>query len=157
MSEKGVRRFLDRAAALGISDLEVRTLDDSAHTAAQAAEAVGTEVDAIVKSLLLLVGGAPTLALVSGGHRVDTVALAADLAADVTMADAKTVRQHAGYSIGGVPPFAHPEPLPTLLDETLLRFDTVWAAAGSAHAVFPIGVDRLRTISDGRVVALAER
>jgi len=157
VSEKGTRRFLERAAELGVDDLDVRILDDSAHTAAQAAAAVGTEVDAIVKSLLLLVGDSPMLALVSGGHRLDTAGLATTVGADVALADARTVRELAGYSIGGVPPFAHPAPLPTLFDETLLRFDTVWAAAGSAHAVFPISVDRLRAITGARVVALAER
>jgi prolyl-tRNA editing enzyme YbaK/EbsC (Cys-tRNA(Pro) deacylase) len=66
------------------------------------------------------------------------------------MADAAFVRQHTGYAIGGVPPFGHPEALETLVDEDLLAFNEVWAAAGTPNTVFPISPDRLLAITNGK-------
>jgi prolyl-tRNA editing enzyme YbaK/EbsC (Cys-tRNA(Pro) deacylase) len=65
------------------------------------------------------------------------------------------VLQHTGFEVGGVPPVGHSPPLRTLIDRTLRRFDTVWAAAGNAHAVFPIAYEQLVTITQGEVTDLA--
>jgi prolyl-tRNA editing enzyme YbaK/EbsC (Cys-tRNA(Pro) deacylase) len=122
--------------------IESREMDDTTHTAQDAANAIGCDVAAIVKSLLFVVGAGeteyPVLVLASGPRRVDTELLAALLGRPVRMADAKTVKRVTGSSIGGVPPFGHPEPIPTVFDEGLLALDEVWAAAASAHSVFPI-------------------
>jgi len=75
------------------------------------------------------------------------------------MADADEVRDAAGYAIGGVPPFCHHgdgEDPPTYLDATLTEFDTVWAAAGTPEAVFPISPDELRECADATVLDVAE-
>lgn len=138
-------------------ELEPRELDDSTHTAQEAAAAVGAPVGAIVKSLLFLVEDEPLLVLASGANRVDAALLSNQLGGTVTMADARTVKQHTGSSIGGVPPFAHPAALRTVMDEDLLAFDPVWAAAASANAVFAIAPERLAEISNATVLRVCLR
>ena len=126
-------------------DAEIVVLEDSARTAAEAAAAVGVEQGAIVKSLVFrAVGdGEPVLVLVSGDNRCDERLLG------VERADAAVVRTVTGYAIGGVPPIGHPAPLQTIIDEQLGRFETVWAAAGTPHAVFPIAYDELLRVTGG--------
>jgi prolyl-tRNA editing enzyme YbaK/EbsC (Cys-tRNA(Pro) deacylase) len=127
-------------------DVEVVVLEDSARTAAEAAQAVGVEVGAIVKSLVFRDGdGEPVLVLVSGDNRCDEALLG------VTRADAAGVREVTGYAIGGVPPVGHPAPLRTVVDERLGRFETVWAAAGTPHAVFPVSFDDLVRLTRGEI------
>ena len=70
--------------------------------------------------------------------------------------DAGYVREVTGYAIGGIPPVGHPDPVRTLMDEDLLRFETVWAAAGHPHAVFPIAPAALARAAGARVLRLAE-
>jgi prolyl-tRNA editing enzyme YbaK/EbsC (Cys-tRNA(Pro) deacylase) len=127
-------------------DAQVVILEDSARTAAEAAAAVGVEQGAIVKSLVFRsAGGEPVLVLVSGDNRCDEALL------EVTRADAAAVREATGYAIGGVPPVGHPAPLHTVIDPQLGRFETVWAAAGTPHAVFPISYDELVRVTGGEV------
>jgi prolyl-tRNA editing enzyme YbaK/EbsC (Cys-tRNA(Pro) deacylase) len=129
-------------------DVEVVVLEDSARTAAEAAAAVGVEQGAIVKSLVFHSAhppDEPVLVLVSGDNRCDEALL------EVTRADAGAVRSITGYAIGGVPPIGHPQRLRTVVDEQLGRFETVWAAAGTPHAVFPIAFDALVCLTDGEV------
>ena len=117
-------------------------LPDSARTAPEAAAAVGSEVGAIVKSLVFRCGDEAVLALVSGANRADEARLEEEFGAPVARADADFVRAATGFSIGGVPPLGHPAPLRTLVDEDLLGYEVVWAAAGTPHAVFPIAPAR---------------
>jgi Cys-tRNA(Pro) deacylase len=146
-----VERFTDAAAALGFV-AEVLTMDQSTHTAAEAAAAIGCEVGAIVKSLVLLGDGEPMIALVSGTNRVDTALLGRELGLTIAMSDAKTVKEATGYSIGGVPPFGHVRTLRTVIDVDLVRYERVWAAAGSATAVFGIDPDSLIELTAGEIV-----
>ena len=106
-------------------------------TAADAAAAVGCDVGAICKSLVFRVGDEPLLVIASGANRVDEERFGA------VKADAAFVREQTGFAIGGVPPYGHPRPLRTVLDEDLLGYETVWAAAGTPTAVFPIAPDEL--------------
>ncbi len=116
-------------------DVEVRELAHSTRTAAEAAAAVGVEVGQIVKSLVFTgAGGEPFLVLCAGDRRVDTERLTEG----ARPAKADEVRTATGFAIGGVPPLGHESPLHTVVDESLLRFDTVWCAAGTPHAVFPV-------------------
>lgn len=149
-----VERFTAAARALGLP-VVVRTMGQSTHTAVEAAGAVGCEVGAIVKSLLFLADGAPLLVLASGPNRVDTAVLGRLLGAQVAMSDAKGVKSATGYSIGGVPPFGHPERLRTIIDADLLRYEVVWAAAGSATAVFSIEPDALIEFTAGEVAPVS--
>ncbi|MBX3196000.1 MAG: YbaK/EbsC family protein [Microbacteriaceae bacterium] len=154
MSAPAVQRFLDAVAGLGLHP-EIREFDESTHTAAEAAAAIGCEVAAIVKSLVFEADGAPLLVLASGPNRVDTGALGSRLGASIGKADAATVKQATGYSIGGVPPLGHPTPLRTILDETLLDLPVVWAAAGSPTAVFAIEPAELVRLSGAEVLPVA--
>jgi prolyl-tRNA editing enzyme YbaK/EbsC (Cys-tRNA(Pro) deacylase) len=141
-----VRQALRDAGATG----EVRVLDDSARTAAEAAAALGVGIGQITNSLVFAADGAPLLVLTSGRHRVDTAKVAALVGVGkVGRADADFVRQHAGVAIGGVAPVGHPEPLRTLVDTALADYDVVWAAAGHPHAVFPTSFDELLRIPGG--------
>lgn len=141
---RGVARFLEATTGL---DLQVREMSDSTHTAQEAADAVGAPVAAIVKSLVFIASGQPLLVLVSGPNRVNQEALGQRLGVVLEKADADAVKQATGYSIGGVPPFGHPNPLRCVMDEDFFNLDQVWAAAGSAQAVFPITPQRLQELS----------
>ena len=128
----------------------------STRTAQEAADAIGTSVGQIVKSLVFLAGGAPVLALVSGSNRLDTERLAALSGAVIGKADADSVRQATGYAIGGVPPTGFPRPIPTFVDRDLLQYDVVWAAAGTPRHVFPITPADLQRLTGGNVVDLKQ-
>jgi prolyl-tRNA editing enzyme YbaK/EbsC (Cys-tRNA(Pro) deacylase) len=117
--------------------IDVRTLDDSARTAAMAAAALEVEVGQIVKSLVFLRGDEPVLVLCAGDRRVDAARLG------LVPAPADRVRSVTGFSIGGVPPLGHDVELPTTIDESLRRFEVVWAAAGTPHDVFAVGTEEL--------------
>jgi prolyl-tRNA editing enzyme YbaK/EbsC (Cys-tRNA(Pro) deacylase) len=147
----GTDRFRAAVAPLGLRP-EIREFDESTHTAAEAAAAIGCPVEAIVKSLVFEAGGAPLLVLVSGPNRVDTAALGARLGMTIGKADAAVVKSATGYSIGGVPPLGFPSPLRTVIDEDLLELDVVWAAAGSATSVFPIGPADLARLARAEIL-----
>ncbi len=154
MTDARAAAFRQRLAERGI-DIEPREMDESTHTAQQAADALGCSVAAIVKSLVFVSDGEPLLVLASGPNRVDTTLLSALLGAPVTMADAKRVKLATGSSIGGVPPLGHPEPLRTVMDETLLELPVVWAAAASATSVFPIEPHRLAELTAATVARVS--
>ena len=93
----------------------------------------------------------------SGGHRVDTSRLSGVLSgATITKANAADVRSATGFAIGGVAPVGHPEPLRTIVDVALSRFDEVWAAAGHPHYVFPTTYDELLRITGGEAAEVGE-
>jgi prolyl-tRNA editing enzyme YbaK/EbsC (Cys-tRNA(Pro) deacylase) len=141
-----VRSALDAAGATG----EIRTLDDTARTAAAAAAQLGVPVAAIANSLVFAADGDPLLVLASGGQRVDTDAVAALVGAtSVDRATPELVRSATGFAIGGVAPVGHPDPIRTLVDEALQEHPVVWAAAGHPHCVFPTTYDELVQITGG--------
>jgi prolyl-tRNA editing enzyme YbaK/EbsC (Cys-tRNA(Pro) deacylase) len=114
-------------------------------TAQDAAAAIGCAVGQIVKSLVFLRGDEPVLVLCSGANTVDAERLG------LAKADADVVRRATGFAIGGVPPYGHPAPLQTLVDEDLLAYDEVWAAAGTPSSVFPLTPAQLVERSGGVV------
>ncbi|GGP90719.1 prolyl-tRNA editing enzyme YbaK/EbsC (Cys-tRNA(Pro) deacylase) [Actinomadura coerulea] len=125
-------------------------LPDSARTAQAAAEQLGCEVGAIANSLVFDADGSPLLVMTSGAHRVDTVKVAALVgAAKVRRASPEFVREATGQPIGGVAPVGHPEPIRTLVDVWLDRYDKVWAAGGHPHTVFPTSYGELLRITGG--------
>jgi prolyl-tRNA editing enzyme YbaK/EbsC (Cys-tRNA(Pro) deacylase) len=132
------RRVQERLAGAGL-EVEVRELADSTRTAQEAASAVGAEIGQIVKSLVFVDGDGPLLCLCAGDRRVDPT----KLGDDVRQARGDEVREATGFSIGGVPPLGHDRPLRTVVDESLRRFDTVWCAGGTPHAVFPVETEAL--------------
>jgi len=131
-------RFQTKLAELGL-DAEVRELADSTRTAQEAADAVGVEVGQIVKSLVFVDRETPVLCLCAGDRRVDL----GKLGAGVRQAKGAEVREATGFAIGGVPPVGHDRPLRTVVDASLRRFETVWCAGGTPHAVFPVATQAL--------------
>jgi prolyl-tRNA editing enzyme YbaK/EbsC (Cys-tRNA(Pro) deacylase) len=150
-----VHRVVRALAASGL-EVEVRSFPAGTRTARDAAAAVGVEVGQIVKSLVFARPGSgrPLLALVSGANQADEALLGAAVGEPVGRADADAVRAATGFSIGGVPPVGHLEPLETLVDADLLRYAVVWAAAGTPTDVFPIAPDDLVRVTGGRVLEL---
>jgi prolyl-tRNA editing enzyme YbaK/EbsC (Cys-tRNA(Pro) deacylase) len=130
---------------------------ESTRTAEEAARAIGTTVERIVKSLVFMAGDEPVLTLVSGSNRVDLSRLSTILGAPVRRADAAEVRTVTGFAIGGVAPLGHTTALPVLLDADLLLFDRVYAAAGTPNAVFPIEPATLQQITGARILDLKEQ
>jgi len=136
-------KVADRLRGRGL-DIEVLELADSTRTAAEAAAAVDADVGQIVKSLVFTREGAdPFLVLCAGDRRVDT-----QLFDGARAARADEVRAATGFAIGGVPPLGHDRPLRTVVDESLRRFDTVWCAAGTPHAVFSVPTETLISAID---------
>ncbi|MFY0405829.1 YbaK/EbsC family protein [Solicola sp. PLA-1-18] len=147
-----VRIVAEALASLGATG-SVTVLPDSARTAAEAAVALGTEVGAIVNSLVFDAGGTCVLVLTSGAHRVDTDHVAATLGlTSLGRATPDFVREHTGQAIGGVSPVGHPSPVATYVDRWLGRHETVWAAAGHPYAVFPTTFDELVELTGGTPV-----
>ncbi|WP_395639007.1 YbaK/EbsC family protein [Pseudolysinimonas sp.] len=157
MSEpRSVENVRDVLARLGVSGVDrITHIPDGARTAAEAAAAVGVEVGAIANSLVFVADGVPLLVMTSGGHRVDTTALAARIGVGVIeRATPEIVRAATGQVIGGVAPVGHPAPLRTVVDPVLDTFDEIWAAAGHSHAVFPLTFAELVRITGGTIVAV---
>jgi prolyl-tRNA editing enzyme YbaK/EbsC (Cys-tRNA(Pro) deacylase) len=127
------QRLQERLHELGL-DVEIRELSDSTRTAQEAADAVGADVGQIVKSLVFVDDDGPVLCLCAGDRRVDTAALGEG----VRQARGDEVRDATGFAIGGVPPLGHDRPVRTVVDSSLRRFETVWCAGGTPHAVFPV-------------------
>ncbi|SRR5579875_451712 len=148
-----VQEALRRLGAAG----QVRELPSSTRTATEAAAAVSTSVAQIAKSLVFLAGDQPVLAIASGANRVDLDRLGACLGSPVSTVDAKAVKQLTGYAAGGVPPVAHNRPLTTVIDADLERYEMLWAAAGTPHAVFPTTPAELVRLTGGLVAEIAER
>lgn len=148
-----VRAVVAAARERGLA-VEPRSFPAGTKTAADAAAAVGVDVGQIVKSLVFLVDGVPTMALVAGHHRLDEAKLAAAAGGTaVERADGDRVRAATGFPIGGVPPLGHD--LPVYVDEDLLRYDEVWAAAGTWTDVFPVVPGDLVRVTGGTVCPLS--
>ena len=154
LAHPAVRRVQAALAEAG-SQAQVIALSDTARSAEDAAQSIGTPLGSIVKSLVFTVGGTPVMALVAGDRRCDTGALAAALGREGTVrrADADAVRAATGFAIGGVAPVAHETPLPVAIDRSLGRFEAVYAAAGHPHCVFATTLDELERLTGGTVTA----
>jgi prolyl-tRNA editing enzyme YbaK/EbsC (Cys-tRNA(Pro) deacylase) len=133
-------RVVDVAEELGL-DIELRVMDQSTRTAEDAARACGCDVGQIVKSLVFenADGNALILLLVSGRHNADFDYISGRYGLNLVRCDGRRVRDETGFAIGGVAPIGHINPIATYLDETLLSYEKVWAAAGRPDSVF--GVD----------------
>ncbi|HMO96381.1 MAG TPA: YbaK/EbsC family protein, partial [Tepidiformaceae bacterium] len=137
----------------------VTTFDASTHTAQEAADAVGCELGQIVKTLFFMAEGRPTMVLAAGDRQVDTALLAPILGVGrkrLKMGSPAEVLEHSGYAVGGVSPVGWPEPADTLVDDSLRRFDAVWAAAGAPNAVFPARLDALVAAVNGQWAAIVK-
>ncbi len=133
-------------------DLQVVELPDSTRTAPEAAAAIGCTVDQIVKSLIFRTkSGNPLLITASGSNRVNEKRIREIIGEKIARADADFVREVTGYPIGGVPPFAHNQHIETIIDEDLLNYTEIWAAAGTPNAVFRLTPPQLVLITSGQI------
>jgi len=149
------RRVQDALDGLGLSQ-RVKEMKQTTRSAQDVARAVGCEVGQIAKSLVFKGAASQRAILVitSGANRVNEASLAEISGETVLKADAEFVRTQAGYAIGGVPPVGHPQPLTVFIDEDLLNYPLIWAAAGTPQAVFHLTPQELLRITGGRVVCV---
>ena len=152
LENDAVRRVRAILADNGYGD-RVQELSDTARSARDAADALGVELGAIVKTLAFVVGRTPVMALVSGDNRCreENLPRALNLEGEVRRLDADTVKLVTGFSIGGVSPVGGKKMLPTVIDRSLKRFEIVYAAAGHPHCVFPASVTELKRLTRGIV------
>jgi prolyl-tRNA editing enzyme YbaK/EbsC (Cys-tRNA(Pro) deacylase) len=161
MDDPAIQSVVEAAARKGVT-LEVTVFDESTHTAAEAAAAVGAEIGQIVKSLVFVApreGAAPEpiLCLVAGSNRVDLARLAAVTGErDIRRATAREARELTGFSIGGIPPIGHDRAIRAVMDPDLGQFPVVWAAAGRPTAVFPVTPASLQVLANAEVAPIAE-
>ncbi len=137
---------------------EVRELPGSTRTAQEAADSIGCDVAQIAKSLVFREkeSGQPVLVIASGSNRVDLAKIGSVTGLKLVKADGGYVKERVGYAIGGIPPAGHNEPLETLLDIDLMKYEVIWAAAGTPFAVFQLKPADLQPMTNGRWVDLSE-
>lgn len=135
---------------------QVVEMQQTTRSAQEAADVVGCQVGQIAKSLIFKSKqtNQPILVIASGPNRVNEKKISHLISEPLGKADADFVREHTGFAIGGVPPLGHPRALRTFIDEDLLRFDTIWAAAGTPNAVFKLTPDELQKITNGVVISI---
>jgi prolyl-tRNA editing enzyme YbaK/EbsC (Cys-tRNA(Pro) deacylase) len=133
---------------------EVIEFADSTRTAAEAAAAVGCTVGQIAKSLLFrgAISQRPILVIASGTNRVHEKRAARQIGEKLEKADAEFVRATTSFAIGGVPPLGHAQPVATYIDQDLLQYEVIWAAAGHPNAVFSLSPHELVAMTGGQVI-----
>jgi prolyl-tRNA editing enzyme YbaK/EbsC (Cys-tRNA(Pro) deacylase) len=141
--------------ALGL-ECEVLELPDKTGTSAEAAAALGVTVSEIAKSLVFQSQENTILVIASGSNRVSMEKLEALAGSAVRRPSAGTVKERTGFPIGGIPPLGHATKLQTFVDQDLLNFSAVWAAAGTPRSVFRCTPDELVKMTDGSVSDLKE-
>lgn len=135
---------------------EIRQFPKSTKTAEDAALTIGCEIAQIVKSLLFrtVETNRPILILASGKNRVAEQAIENLMGEKITKADADFTREITGFAIGGVPPLSNEKISTVVIDEDLMSFKTLWAAAGTPFAVFKLSFDDLQKITNGKTVSI---
>jgi prolyl-tRNA editing enzyme YbaK/EbsC (Cys-tRNA(Pro) deacylase) len=148
-----VQKVWDSLIAMGY-DYKIIEFQDSTRTSAEAANRVGCQIGQIVKSLIFRGqdSGQPLLVLTSGANRVDEGLIGRYSGETIGRANADFVRLTTGFAIGGVPPVGYPQPVNTYLDEDLLQYKKIWAAAGNPNAVFELTPTALIKLTSGKVV-----
>ncbi|MBX3010644.1 MAG: YbaK/EbsC family protein [Caldilineaceae bacterium] len=149
------QRVQDALSAQGFAN-EVIELADSTRSAAEAAAAVGCQVGQIAKSLIFkgVTSQRAILVIASGANRVHEKRLGQLLGEKLEKPDADFVREQTGFAIGGIPPLGHLQPLTTVIDQELLQFTEIWAAAGHPNAVFRLTPTELVAMTGGSVVTV---
>jgi len=152
LDREAVKRVRTALADAGLED-SVIELNETARSAEDAATAVGCPLGAIVKSLVFTIDRRFVMALVAGDHRCleDNLPRALNLVGDVGRPQASEIKAITGFTIGGVAPIGLTARLPMVIDRSFKRFDTVYAAAGHPHCVFPVSVADLQRLTEGIV------
>lgn len=153
---KSAQKFQDRLKEFGHPHKIVQ-LKESTRTAEEAAQVIGCEVDQIAKSIIFRLSESKEAVIVitSGKNKVNEMIIELLTGEELEKADAEFVKLATGYSIGGVPPILHDHPLITFIDEDLLKYDTIWGAAGHAQAVFQLTPSELKSITLAEVVKVS--
>lgn len=156
MLPDSAQKVQNAAEKLGLS-VTVKEMAAQTRTAEEAAAACGVTVGQIVKSLVFqgAASGKPYLLLVSGANRVNEAGVAQHLGEKLKRPDAAFVRDLTGFAIGGIPPFGHARPLATYIDGDLLRYDVVWAAAGTPKAVFAVEPKMLKEATGAAEISVS--
>ncbi len=153
--KSSAQKVQDALIAGGFSN-QIIELADSTRTSVEAAIAVGCEVAQIAKSLIFQgkESRRAILVIASGVNRVNEKHIAELLGEKLQKPDADFVREQTGFVIGGVPPIGHSQPLTTYIDEDLLQYAEIWAAAGHPHAVFKLTPTELVRMTGGTVISI---
>ncbi len=135
-------------------ELNIVEFSESTRTAQEAADAIGCTVGQIAKSLIFKgkESQKPILIITSGSNRVNEKSVKKLIGEKLEKADAKFVLEHTGFVIGGVPPVGHATPINTFIDEDLMRYNEIWAAAGTPNTVFKLTPEILAEITKGRII-----
>jgi len=135
-------------------ELNVVEFPDSTRTSQEAANAIGCTIGQIAKSLIFKgkTSQKPILVIASGANRVNEKAVKEYIGEKLEKADAEFVLENTGFVIGGVPPVGHKTPITTFIDEDLMQYDEIWAAAGTPNAVFKLTPKILVEITKGSVI-----
>jgi len=154
---ESAKRVQDFLLSKGFS-FEVKELSGSTRTAQEAADSIGCTVPQIAKSLVFREKETdlPILVIASGSNRVDIMKIEKLTGLKLGRADGEYVKERVGYAIGGVPPVGHNEPLETILDPDLKKYEVIWAAAGTPFAVFKLKPSDLEPLTNGKWVELSE-
>jgi prolyl-tRNA editing enzyme YbaK/EbsC (Cys-tRNA(Pro) deacylase) len=150
---------VQRALAEKGLKLEVLELEASTRTANDAARTIGCQVRQIVKSLLFRTKETerPIVLLVSGKNRLNEEAIQRNIGEKIIKADANFTREITGFAIGGIPPLGHSNPISLVyIDEELLQYETLWAAAGTPFALFSLPAKDLQKVTGGMILSLKE-
>ncbi|MFU8811518.1 MAG: YbaK/EbsC family protein [Balneolaceae bacterium] len=155
--KSSVQRVLDALDAARI-EYELRTTNQTAKTAAEAAAALGCTVSEIAKSLIFKRKdtGEPLLLIMSGTNRVHIQKVEQQIGCSITRPDADYVRKTTGFAIGGVPPVGFEKPIETLFDKDLLEYKALWAAAGTHYDVFRAAPADIARITNSTVGHFSE-
>lgn len=136
---------------------DVQTFPEGTKTAADAAQAIGCDVAQIASSIVMMADDRPVVVITSGANLVDESRVAELLeASSVRMADPEEVKSATGWSIGGVPPIGHENDLIVVMDETLLDYDEVWAAAGTPDSVWPVDPEELLALAGAQSADISQ-
>tara|TARA_Y100000741_G_scaffold215328_1_gene164137 strand:+ start:489 stop:968 length:480 start_codon:yes stop_codon:yes gene_type:complete len=155
--DKGPVKSVEKSLKEFDPNQKVIILDSSARTALEAASSLGCEVGAIVKSLLFKTENTFTLCLISGDKKASINKLKKTLnIKDASMASAENVKKITGYTIGGVSPIGHTNKIDILIDNSLKRFNFLYAAAGHPNCVFKINFTDLKKITNGSLKEISE-
>jgi prolyl-tRNA editing enzyme YbaK/EbsC (Cys-tRNA(Pro) deacylase) len=151
------QKVKDHLTSLGFT-CEVIEFLESTRTAQEAADRAGCTLGQITKSLIFKgrSSSKPILVLTSGANRVDEKLISEYAREPIGRADADFVRSVTGFAIGGVPPLGHSQKMETYLDQDLLQFKTIWAAAGTPNAIFELTPDDLQKMTGGKVVKVKQ-
>lgn len=144
--ELRVENFLRESGYVG----DILHSEKTIFTVEDASETVGAPPEEILKTIMCLADGQPVLVLLSGANRLHNNKVRRLAGSKkLRMASPDFVFDYSGFRVGGVPPVGYPDMLPTFIDEDLFRYPTVWAAAGTDHAFFPVSPEELLRITSG--------